>query len=173
MVGQKIMIYINIHPTYTYSIAVIQGYVPILKDYVRYVDWLSWDFPNKRQIMISGILQEPGSHLLHKRTQTFIQRMTDIGEEVQIRDNRGDEWRYPEYEKLSDDEMLEIEYENDHTDEIQWAIKDVEKYKELYDFDRNDDTVKQWLDEAERYLQNALDEEERRKREITLIFSYK
>lgn len=51
-------VYVNLHPNYNYSTIIINdGYVEELKDYVKYVEWLNWDFSSikgKPIIIISG-----------------------------------------------------------------------------------------------------------------------
>ena len=52
-------VYINLHPDYPYATAIIgSGFIEELADYVRNVDWLMWEMGRKRQIIISGTIED-------------------------------------------------------------------------------------------------------------------
>ena len=51
------IIYINEHPSYDYSSAMVQGFSYELGDYVRETEWVIWSSP--RQIMVCGKDEHP------------------------------------------------------------------------------------------------------------------
>ena len=96
------MIYINLHPGSETSNVILAEYLPI-QEYIRNVDWLCWF--GRRQLGISDDLDK-------HRTYCFIQRMEEYGVEVLVRNERSDkEWRHPEYEPKTHEELVEIECE--------------------------------------------------------------
>lgn len=100
-------IYVNLHPKYDYAnMTINEGYIDELKEYVKNVEWLTWDFTSvkgKSFIRISG-----ERHI--ERTNVVLQRLLKKGASVYIRNERVDEWsKYKPEKEFSNDEMIEIE----------------------------------------------------------------
>lgn len=148
--NEKSMVaYINLHPTYDYAVAIVKGYIPYLKDYVRLVDWLSWHKDKKGlwQILISGgigigeteeIIQR---HI--KRTYILIQRLQSVGALVKLRDERTDSFLDFELsQKMSEQEMLREEADENLNKQKEiyaiWNIPDIEEFGDL-DFPHGED----------------------------------
>lgn len=106
-------IYVNLHPQYSYSNVIIgSGYIAFLKEYVKKVNWLMWDWISlhgKPLIMVRGDSKEQCAELV----SVLLQRILDDeqGEhEIFVRNERDDEWmKYIPVKKFSEDEMRRIE----------------------------------------------------------------
>lgn len=65
-------VYVNLHPKYDYAnMTINEGYIEELKEYVKNVEWLMWDFTSSRGksfIRISG-----ERHI--ERTNVVLQRL--------------------------------------------------------------------------------------------------
>jgi len=83
-------IYINQKDTVSYSNAMIQDYVPELKDYVKETEYLSWISPTKRNGIWTVMIQDTRD--FPKRLKDFIAQMKEWNCQVFIRNERGDEW---------------------------------------------------------------------------------
>lgn len=128
------VVYINLHPNYDYANAIIQeGYIASLKEYVKAVDWLAWDYVTKGRSMIRifGHPFKTGSDHL-KRTNVFVCRLLNEGVTVFERDERDEPWQEVSNIELSEAEMYEIEIEHTETDEERWANERAIKYIPLY-----------------------------------------
>jgi len=128
------IVYINLHPQYNYAMAMIQGYIPELKAYVKNVDWLSWDRSRKRQIMISGNNEK--YHLLHLNLAViFAQRMRQTDADVKIRNERTDDWEDFQEKDITAEYMISIECEkirgDNQRDQILNAIQKDKEYLNL------------------------------------------
>jgi predicted transcriptional regulator len=100
-------VYVNLHPRYDYAnMTINEGYIEELKEYVKNVEWLMWDFTSskgKSFIRISG-----ERHI--ERTNVVLQRLLKKGASIYIRNERADKWsKYKPEKEFSDDEMIEIE----------------------------------------------------------------
>lgn len=87
-------IYINYHPNYTYSMAIIDGFID-LREYVYNTDWLCWapSPKNQRQIMISRVRDVPeGEPQIFERVNEFVKHVEQIGVEVLVRNERNEKW---------------------------------------------------------------------------------
>lgn len=74
-------IYINIHPNYDYSMAMIQGYCMELKQYVReHKNNIAWT--KQYSLMIK-----------HEGLDDFIKFVLECGCVVKARDKKQDEWQ--------------------------------------------------------------------------------
>lgn len=162
------IVYINLHPNYSYATAIISGFVDV-REYVKNVEWLSWE-PSKtgtRQIMISG----PVGNLEAAKTQhivratVFSQRMLQLGVEVFVRNERTDEWEKWKKNKttlFSSDDLLKIECQRDREPhEVRWAKENIEKYRGYVEFAEKTaseqlDTLRQMLKEEEERLADCL-----------------
>lgn len=154
------IIYVNLHPSYTYSNIIIQeGFVEGIKAYVKAVDWLSWDWTslkNKPIICVhGGFSDDPDAIKKHlERTEVFLQRISSTGDhELFIRDERGDEWqKYRPERSYSADQLFNIEIQKYHSNSNRESIKrDMEKYSEM--LKRHDEPIlREILQEAEDQL---------------------
>lgn len=120
-------VYVNLHPKYDYAnMTINEGYIEELKEYVKNVEWLMWDFTSSRGksfIRISG-----ERHI--ERTNVVLQRLLKKGASVYIRNERADEWsKYKPEKEFSDGEMIEIEQQ---------------KYGEQYQLERAERDLANW-----------------------------
>lgn len=169
-------VYINLHPDYSYATAIIgDGYVDI-RDYIKHVDWLTWDMLDRvPQIRIHGTLgkleKAKDEHM--ERAAVFAQRMTTFGCDVLVRNERGEKWSQFESRGFSEDEMLDIEYQLfREAYKERWAKDGIEKYGSLLTRAKeqgNPDNiaiVEEMLAENVELLENCKKEESRRKKAI-------
>ena len=155
------IVYINLHPDYVYSVAIIQGYLDIC-DYVRNVDWLAWD--GRCQLSISGGFgdKEKAKERHIQRTKVFAQRMKDNGFTILVRNNRGEEWNDFIFDSISEEEMIEAELETDKefnrlNKNKEEEIKRQEIIKSFWhEDDENDDFIEE-IDECDE-LSEEMDE---------------
>jgi len=144
------IVYINLHPQYNYAMAMIQGYIPELKDYVKNVDWLSWDRSRKRQIMISGDKEKDHLHHLNL-ANIFAQRMRQLGIEVKIRNERTDDWEDFQEKDITTEYMISIECErtrgDNQRDQILETIKKDKEYLNLAIAKNSQDSCSLYADE--------------------------
>ena len=129
------IVYINLHPNYSYATAIIgEGYFDI-RDYVKHIDWLTWDMLDRvPQIRIHGTLgdHEKAKSEHMERAAVFAERMTSFGCKVLVRNERGEKWSQFERQGLSEEEMQAIEYQRCHEfHEERWAKERIEKYGNL------------------------------------------
>lgn len=146
-------VYINLHPEYDYSTAIIDGYLD-LREYVQNVEWLSWDKTKKGpwQIRIHGTLADrelaKTQHMV--RAAVFSQRMIENGCVVKARLHRGDRWQYFKKTEFTKEKLFAIECERDQEpDTVIWARKDIEKYTNLLNVakEKNMTDKISWLEE--------------------------
>lgn len=176
-----IKVYVNLHPTYTYSNIVINdGYIEELKEYVKQVSWLMWDYSSiKKKTMIrvlGGYSNDDKAVEKHlKRTEIFLQRLLEINKliEIFIRNSRDDEWvKYSQLNKYSESEMIKEESipDNDYITRMEWYKKDFEKLSLLSANCPDDDMVKNLLEESIQNMKDLELSELKRKNQIRKIF---
>ena len=90
-------VYVNLHLTYTYANVIISnGYIKELKEYVRLVDWIDWDWMSikgKPLLRISGGFDDDAIERHLERTRVFLQRVMNSGShKIYVRNKRNDEW---------------------------------------------------------------------------------
>jgi hypothetical protein len=166
-------VYINLHPDYDYSTAIIQGYMDI-RDYVRNVDWLIWEKPH--QLVISGSIKdkEKAKEQHIQRAKVFAQRMKSCGFTVLVRNSRGEEWQEFIFDEISEDEMIEAELEFfDEPQTIYRARENIEKYRELLTGDKEKDELIFASIESEEYTIRVANEKELQRQEIIKSFWHK
>lgn len=132
-----VTIYVNLHKDYDYSTAIIgEGYILELKDYVKYVDWIDWAYPNRRQLNIYGGFNEDKIEKHIERTRVFLQRMVSVGAEVFIRNERKDSWtKYVVENPYTTEELVNIECQLIHqNEEEKWFSDDIKKFKKMADW---------------------------------------
>lgn len=123
-------VYVNLHPRYDYAnMTINEGYIEELKEYVKNVEWLMWDFTSskgKSFIRISG-----ERHI--ERTNVVLQRLLKKGASVYIRNERADEWsKYKPEKEFSNDEMIEIEQQKyGEQYQLEWAERDLAKWENM------------------------------------------
>lgn len=130
-------VYMNLHPDYSYSTAILSGSYFDVREYVMLVDWLMWDGMGKspsRQILISGDVEDleraKKQHL--ERAEVFAQRLQQKGVHVLVRNERNEEWKPFISPERTNEELVAIECERWHeADEERWAKRDIEKYSAL------------------------------------------
>lgn len=83
-------IYINRKDSVSYSNAMIQDYLPQLKNYVKELEYLSWVMPAKRGGVWTVMIQDTRD--FPRRLENFISQMKEWDCEIFIRNERGDEW---------------------------------------------------------------------------------
>ena len=163
-------VYINLHPDYDYSTAIMQGYMDI-RDYVRSVDWLGWENPH--QLMISGNIKdkEKAKEQHIQRAKVFAQRMKNCGFTVLVRNNRGEEWQEFVFDEISEDEMIEAELELfEEPTTIYWARENIEKYRDLLTGDKKKDKRILALIESEEDTIRLANEKELQRQETIKSF---
>lgn len=148
-------IYVNLHPTYTYSNVIIgEGYIDNLKEYVNLVDCLNWDWfslKGKPLIRVSGGFgSDENSIEKHlERTKVLLQRIVEHGNHnIFIRNSRGEEWtRYVPEQTYTEQRMYEIEVQRiKEPDNERWVREDIKKYQAMLE-NVEADWIKQVLNE--------------------------
>lgn len=123
-------VYVNLHPKYDYAnMTINEGYVEELKEYVKNVEWLMWDFVSGRGkpfIRVSG-----EQHI--ERTNVVLQRLMKRGAIVYVRNERTDDWSiYKPEKEFSDNEMIQIEQQKHGNQyQLEWAERDLEKWEQM------------------------------------------
>lgn len=165
---------VNLHPKYTYSTMIISdGYINQMKEYIKFVDWLDWDWLSLKKKPIIRISGESASdenaienHL--ERTTVVLQRLINSGNhDIFVRNERTDEWqKYKQEKNYSDKQMYDIEIQKNHRNEkIEWVKRDIKKYSDMLLQCEEKKVVEQMLFESEEKLK-ALIEEEFKKEQI-------
>lgn len=116
------MIYVNLHPTATYSIVTLAGGTFVdVRNYVKDVGWLMWE--GRRQLRVFDDVDK-------QRIFCLIQRLEEAGAEVKIRNKRPDkEWNDPVYEHRTHEELIALEIAGkEEPNEIRWAKESIAKY---------------------------------------------
>lgn len=167
-------VYVNLHPKYDYAnMTINEGNIEELKEYVKNVEWLMWDFESKKGksfIRVSG-----DQHI--ERTNVVLQRLLKKGASVYIRNERSDEWnKYKSEKEFSDDEMIEIEQQK-HGEQYQleWAEKDLAKWENMIAVGiekgiEPDPELLGWRDEAKLKIEKIKEEERERLDKIANIW---
>lgn len=159
-------VYVNLHPKYDYSnVTINEGYIAELKEYVKNVEWLEWDYVSvkgKPFIRVSG-----ENHI--ERTKVLLQRLMKKGVTVYVRNERGEEWSvYEPQKEFSNTEMVQIEQQKYKPQyDLEWAEKDLEKMEKMIEFGVKkgiapEPELLQWRDEViERIKKIEADERQR------------
>ena len=169
------VVYINLHPRYDYATAIIgKGYVDI-REYVRHVDWLSWQLKKPTQIWIQGKIANDNVDPVHlKRAAAFAQRLADAGVTVWVRDERGDEWSSFESQELTETELQEIECERCWTDDkMKWALEDVEKYTKYVKMAKEEEhrrILQEYLEDARARVSECKEAEKERQARVRAVW---
>lgn len=156
-------VYVNLHPKGNLSSVIIsERYIGELKEYIKCVDWLRWDFVSRRGKKIIKVHHEEHN----TRTYVVLQRLMDKGADVFIRNERDDEWRkYQPKQVFSKDEMIKIEQQRDSVFyELEWAKKDLEKVDNLIEQNMErgilpDDFLLKWQEESRERVEKAENQE--------------
>lgn len=167
---------VNLHPAYSYSNVIIQnGYIAELKEYVKLVDWLSWDFVSVKGnpiICIHGGFDDIAKDKHIERTHVFLQRIKDNGKhDVFVRDERWDDWQeYFPTKTYTPKEIYDIEKQRIRKDErLEWVLQDIEKYENMLEMDEKG-FIKGLLEERRKDLCKYEQEEFDRCRNIQKIW---
>lgn len=167
-------VYVNLHPKYDYAnLTINEGYVEELKEYVKNVEWLMWDFASKKGkafIRISG-----ERHI--ERTSVVLQRLLKKGASVYVRSERADEWsKYKPEKEFSDNEMIWIEQQK-HGEQYQleWAEKDLAKWEKMIVVGTEkgispEPELLEWRDEAKARIMKIHEDERERLDKIASIW---
>lgn len=103
--------YINLHPTYNYSILIPPEGISFTP-YFSNVDWTTFVPGEYTAIMISGPdKKDPEGHL--RRAEVVAQRLVNAGVEVYVRNERRDVWKRFKGASLTEDYMLSVELQMD------------------------------------------------------------
>lgn len=108
-------VYINLHPETNYAMVIVAEYVD-LRHYVENVDWLSWLWGKRNQLMIRSS-NGNGTHI--ERANVFAQRLFDAGHEVYIRNERTDDWTIFAGRQFDEIFMNRIESEVEGNEQIE------------------------------------------------------
>lgn len=171
--GKKMEVYVNLHPTYTYANVMVCGFIKELKEYVKLVDWLVWDYSSGKGrpfIMVKG-----ENHI--EKVAVLLQRISDYDAEIHIRDSRSDEWTDYKPKKIyTEGEMIAIEQKRDEEPkEWRWARESLEEannYITMY-LERGkepDELLLGMKKDAEERIEDLKDSEESRLRSISKIW---
>lgn len=172
------IVYVNLHPKYNYSNIVIDGYIEELKDYVKDVDWLNWDYASLRGrkpivFVMGGYVTDEKSIELHlEYVKVILQRLYLIGIEIYIRDERWNDWDlYLPSKFFTEDEMYHKEIKLiKEKEEEKWVKENIKKYQNLIQFsiekEKEVDSLLNDLlnSELEKYEEIKKKEEERKER---------
>lgn len=167
-------VYVNLHPKYDYAnMTINEGYIEELKEYVKNVEWLMWDFTSskgKSFIRISG-----ERHI--ERTNVVLQRLLKKGASVYIRNERVDEWsKYKPEKEFSNDEMIEIEQQkHGKQHQLEWAERDLAEWENMIAIViekgiEPEPILLGWRDKAKKEIEKIKEEERERLDKIANIW---
>lgn len=159
-------VYVNLHPQYDYAnVAINEGYIAELKEYVKNVEWLEWDcisVKGKPFIRVSG-----EKHI--EKVNVLLQRLMKKGATVYVRNERGEEWNvYEPQKEFSNAEMVQIEQQRYKPQyDLEWAKQDLEKMERMIELGLKkgiepEPELLKWRDEAIERIKK-IDEDERQR----------
>lgn len=171
-------IYVNLHPTSPYSNVVISnGHIPQLKEYVKLVEWLEWDWHSLKGYPIiqvsGGFSSDENSKAKHiEYTNVVLQRIMKQNDcNILIRNSRGEEWsKYIPKQIYTEKEMYEFEVQRlKASDQEIWIRSDIDKLKKLL-IASKDKTIERMLSESIDKLRELEDAEKIRKEKLNKIW---
>lgn len=171
-------IYVNLHPTYSYSNVIISnGNIPQLKEYVKLVEWLAWDWHSLKGypiIQISGgFSNDENSKAKHiEYTNVVLQRIMKQNDcNILIRNSRGEEWsKYIPKQMYTEKEMYEFEVQRlKESDQEKWIKSDIDKFKKML-IASKDKTIERMISESMDKLREIEEAEKMRKEKLKQIW---
>lgn len=172
-------IYANLHPTYSYSNVIISnGKIPQLKEYVKLVEWLEWDWHSLKGypvIQISGGFSiDDTSKAKHiEYTDVVLQRIMKQNDcNIFVRNSRGEEWnKYIPKQMYTEKEMYEFEVQRlKASDQENWIKRDIDKLKKILIVSK-DKTIERMLSESIDKLKELEEAEKIRKEKLKQIWT--
>lgn len=179
-------IYVELHPDYKNSqLTVETEYIPQLREYVRLVDWINYDW-DSRSGKYSYILINSASRELFKEQHTYrtyiaLQRFRSVSQEVRIliRNIRGEKWNdYIPVKQFTEEEMLNEECAAGYDAELRmkWAQEAVERDKTLITFFDDKKTKEQYIKrfkDDEKKLRDMIIAENEKRQKLSVLWEQK
>lgn len=172
-------IYVNLHPTYSYSNVIISnGKIPQLKEYVKLVEWLEWDWHSIKGFpiiqVIGGFSNDENSKVKHiEYTNVVLQRIMKQNDcNILIRNSRGDEWsKYIQKQMYKEKEMYEFEVQRlKESDQEKWIKSDINKFQKML-IESKDETIERILNKRIDKLRELEEAEKIRKEKLKQIWT--
>ena len=172
-------IYVNLHPTYSYSNVIISnGKIPQLKEYVKLVEWLEWDWHSIKGFpiiqVIGGFSNDENSKVKHiEYTNVVLQRIMKQNDcNILIRNSRGDEWsKYIPKQMYTEKEMYEFEVQRlKESDQEKWIKSDINKFQKML-IESKDETIERILNKRIDKLRELEEAEKIRKEKLKQIWT--
>lgn len=134
-------IYINMKEDYS-SLTINEGFVKELKDYVKNVEWLSWNYINGKPFISIKDTSDWKSDTEKKRLNIFLCRIKSHYKKVKIfyRKSKDEKWKEFVPTIFSEKEMLEEEIKTNNK-ELDFALADAKKLEKYISFAQTEEDI--------------------------------